>query len=631
MFSGGSCPHEPQPAGHRRVYHGAAQECAFLTAGELGRRVGVSESTVVRFATAVGFPGYPELQRALQEELRQRLSTVERMEAGPRRHPAAGRHAAGRLAKRRGQRQPHVPNAAEGRLRPGRGHAGRSPAYLRHRAAHVGVRGVLLATALRYLGKSAFRIDLGVGDFWERLDVAGPEDVIFGISVPRYTRWTAEMLDYARRKHIPTVVLTDNPVSPLSELADVTLPAVTDFYAFIESFYTPLSLVNVPILGVALHDEQRTLQVLRLREDLWREKQLYDRPEYVHWGDAGEGDTVGTSLAACDWRSVAEQEVETVQKSSLRSLSVVLAALLVVATLALTVGARTWFLNLSTGGPGGVYFPLGGAMADVLSRNMPGVIVTAESTARRWRTLAWSETVFPTWAWCSAASRTRRITARCRLRRAHGHRGALPALSGAAALGRPERFGHHFDQRLAGTAGVHGSPGQRSGNHRSGDPRNVRHRPGPRHDPGASVSERIRGRLGGPDRGRDFLNFAYPGAAVEQIAQVRDIDLVSLEPDMLDRILEAHPYFVRSVIPAGTYRGVDRDVLALGDSNVIIAHRSMPDDLAYQIVKTIYENAAALHPVHPVALQLVPENGIHSPIPLHPGAERYFREVGVLD
>jgi TRAP-type uncharacterized transport system, periplasmic component len=57
----------------------------------------------------------------------------------------------------------------------------------------------------------------------------------------------------------------------------------------------------------------------------------------------------------------------------------------------------------------------------------------------------------------------------------------------------------------------------------------------------------------------------------------------------------------------------------------------MPDDLAYEIVKTIYENAAALHAVHPVALQLVPENGIHSPIPLHPGAERYFREVGVLE
>src|SRR5690606_7261934 len=58
------------------------EECAFLTASELGRRVGVSESTVVRFAAAVGFAGYPELQRALQEELRQRVSSVERLEAG---------------------------------------------------------------------------------------------------------------------------------------------------------------------------------------------------------------------------------------------------------------------------------------------------------------------------------------------------------------------------------------------------------------------------------------------------------------------------------------------------------------------------------------------------------------------
>jgi len=268
------------------------EECAFLTAGELGRRVGVSESTVVRFATAVGFPGYPELQRALQEELRQRLSTVERMEAG-----REGIRQLGDMLQAVWQND--VANVNRTFQTLPKEDFDRAVAMLAE-ARHIYVIGlrtsacvaVLLATALRYLGKSAFRIDLGVGDFWERLDAAGPEDVIFGISVPRYTRWTAEMLDYARRKHIPTVVLTDNPVSPLSELADVTLPAVTDFNAFIESFVAPLSLVNALILGVALHDEQRTLQVLRLREDLWREKQLYDRPEYVHWGDAGEGDTV---------------------------------------------------------------------------------------------------------------------------------------------------------------------------------------------------------------------------------------------------------------------------------------------------------------------------------------------------
>jgi len=96
-----------------------------------------------------------------------------------------------------------------------------------------------------------------------------------------------------------------------------------------------------------------------------------------------------------------------VHKSKVRSLSVVLAALLIVGVFAAAAGAQTRFLSLSTGGPGGVYFPLGGAMADLLSRHMPGVIVTAESTA------ASVENVPPgrqracrIWAWCWAASRT---------------------------------------------------------------------------------------------------------------------------------------------------------------------------------------------------------------------------------
>ena len=83
-----------------------------------------------------------------------------------------------------------------------------------------------------------------MGDFWEQLDVAGPEDVVVGISVPRYTRWTMDMLRLVRQRRIPTIVMTDSPLSPLAALADVTLPTVTDFNAFIESFAAPLSVVN---------------------------------------------------------------------------------------------------------------------------------------------------------------------------------------------------------------------------------------------------------------------------------------------------------------------------------------------------------------------------------------------------
>ena len=266
------------------------EDCAFLTARELGQRVGVSESTVVRFAMAVGFPGYPDMQRALQDSLKQRLSTVHRMQAGREAVrelsdtlQAVWRNDVANINRTFENLPKEAFDRAVGLLAKAR------------RTYVIGLRtsacvAVLLTTALHYLGKDAVRVDLGIGDFWERLDSAGPEDVVVGISVPRYTRWTADMLRFVRQRRIPTIVITDSPLSPLAALADVTLPTVTDFNAFIESFAAPLSVVNALILGVALHDETQTMNVLREREALWRERRLYLDAEYGPRGDGAGTD-----------------------------------------------------------------------------------------------------------------------------------------------------------------------------------------------------------------------------------------------------------------------------------------------------------------------------------------------------
>jgi TRAP-type uncharacterized transport system substrate-binding protein len=79
---------------------------------------------------------------------------------------------------------------------------------------------------------------------------------------------------------------------------------------------------------------------------------------------------------------------------------------------------------------------------------------------------------------------------------------------------------------------------------------------------------------------------------------------------------------------------VDYNVLCLGDSNVMVANRKMKNDVAYKIVKAIFTNVTegkyALVNVHPVAAQLTPQNAVNSPLPLHPGAVKYFKEVGAL-
>lgn len=131
-----------------------------------------------------------------------------------------------------------------------------------------------------------------------------------------------------------------------------------------------------------------------------------------------------------------------------------------------------------------------------------------------------------------------------------------------------------------------------------------------------------------------FFNFAYPGSAVMDLAATRDIVLVPMEPALADKILKKHPYYVKITIPGKTYSKVDYDVLCLGDSNVMIANKKMKDDVAYKVVKAIYSNVKegqwALINVHPAAAQLTPQNAVNSPLPLHPGAAKYFKEVGAL-
>src|SRR4030043_658898 len=131
-----------------------------------------------------------------------------------------------------------------------------------------------------------------------------------------------------------------------------------------------------------------------------------------------------------------------------------------------------------------------------------------------------------------------------------------------------------------------------------------------------------------------FFNFAYPGSAVLDLAATRDIVLIPVEPAMADKIVKKYPYYVKISIPAKTYPKADYDVLCLGDSNVLVANKQMETEVAYKVVKAVFENVQkgqwALINIHPIAAQLTPKNAINNPIELHPGAVKYFKEVGAL-
>jgi TRAP transporter TAXI family solute receptor len=128
-----------------------------------------------------------------------------------------------------------------------------------------------------------------------------------------------------------------------------------------------------------------------------------------------------------------------------------------------------------------------------------------------------------------------------------------------------------------------------------------------------------------------FFNFAYPGSAVMDIAATRDLVLVPVDKMFADKVVEKYPYYLQVTIPKGTYDDVDYDALCMGDSNVMVANKDMPDDIAYKVVKAIYSNVNegkyALINIHPIAAQFTPANAVNSPIALHPGAAKYFKEV----
>jgi TRAP transporter TAXI family solute receptor len=127
-----------------------------------------------------------------------------------------------------------------------------------------------------------------------------------------------------------------------------------------------------------------------------------------------------------------------------------------------------------------------------------------------------------------------------------------------------------------------------------------------------------------------FWNFAYPAAVVMDVASVRDIEMIPVPEEIMDQLAEEFPYYRKGKIPGGTYEGVEEDTPALEVGNVVVAHEDLDEETAYIITKTLFENIPSLGEVHPAALQMDPETAWDTPIKLHPGAERYFKEIGTL-
>ena len=254
-------------------------KAAFMTASRLGVTVGVSESTVVRFATELGYDGYPHLQRALQEMIRNKLTSVQRMEV-------AGDRMGGRDVLQT------VLHADTDMIRVTLDEIDRD-AFQGAVDALMGAKriyilGVRSSSALAsFLG---FYFNLlfenvtlvhtnSVSEICEQVLRVGPGDVLFGISFPRYSKRTLSAMKYARDRGARVIALTDSQLSPLARVADHVLLARSDMASFVDSLVAPLSVINALIVAVGMSRRDEIEQTFNKLERIWEEYDVYEKPE----------------------------------------------------------------------------------------------------------------------------------------------------------------------------------------------------------------------------------------------------------------------------------------------------------------------------------------------------------------
>jgi DNA-binding MurR/RpiR family transcriptional regulator len=252
-------------------------KAAFMTAARLGSVVGVSESTVVRFATELGYDGYPKLQKALQELIRTKLTAVQRMEI---------------TSDRIGDQDilTTVLNSDMDKIRltleeiDKQGFEEIIETILKAEKIYIlGVRSsAALASFLGFYFNLIFdNVRLvhttSVSEMFEQILRVKPGDVVIGISFPRYSRRTIKALQYAKDQKCKVIAITDSYLSPLASYADHTIIARSDMASFVDSLVAPLSVINALIVALGMRKKNEVYRTFEQLERIWDEYQVYEK------------------------------------------------------------------------------------------------------------------------------------------------------------------------------------------------------------------------------------------------------------------------------------------------------------------------------------------------------------------
>ena len=248
-------------------------KAAFITAARMGQVIGVSESTVVRFAYTMGFEGYPEFQKQLQEVIRSKLTSVQRIaltrdiDKNDVGHTVMKSDMQNIRASMELFDYAAFSRAVEMIL-------GAKTVYI------LGMRSsTLLATFLGYyldfvLG-NVRTVVAGMHEIADQLVRVSASDVLIGISFPRYSKRTVEGIEYARAKNCKIIAITDAHTAPVARLADECLIARSDMASFADSLVAPLSLINALIVSIGQKKQEDASDKLVQLESIWDKQEVY--------------------------------------------------------------------------------------------------------------------------------------------------------------------------------------------------------------------------------------------------------------------------------------------------------------------------------------------------------------------
>ena len=252
-------------------------KAAFMTAAKLGKTAQVSESTVVRFASELGYSGYPAMQKALQELIRGRLTSVQRIRASEMEE--------GDLLSRAMHRDVETINATVESIDRA---AFTSVVEKLLAAEHVDIVGVrssaflagYLNFYLRLLMDNVILVHhSAAGEIYEQMVHIGPKDVLIAISFPRYSNMVIHAVDMACERGADVIAITDNGMSPLMPYATEALFVQCEALSYVDSLAAPLSFLNALVLAVGYRRRQEVDETFSQLEQVWSKYDIFGKSE----------------------------------------------------------------------------------------------------------------------------------------------------------------------------------------------------------------------------------------------------------------------------------------------------------------------------------------------------------------